>query len=135
MRLLREKKRKMDSEFDNKPQSESTANEGAPWRVIPQQAVIRKIIAVTDAHSVLVSTRSALTAAIAAMKVDSAQKVSEWLFSRTMVNIAKVVISSVVVISLVSRAGLWSSSGWWLQHNRGGYQTVHRVVIVPVSQQ
>ena len=75
-----------------------------PVRVIPQQAVIRKIIAVTDAHSVLVSTRSVLTAAIAAMKVDSAQKVSEWLFSRTMVNIAKVVISSVVVISLVSRA-------------------------------
>ena len=75
-----------------------------PVRVIPQQAVIRKIIVVMDAHSVLVSTRSVLTAAIAAMKVDSAQKVSEWLFSRTMVSIAKVVISSVVVISLVSRA-------------------------------
>ena len=60
-----------------------------PVRVIPQQAVIRKIIAVTDAHSVLVSTRSVLTAAIAAMKVDSAQKVSEWLISSTKVNIAK----------------------------------------------
>ena len=104
-----------------------------PVRVIPQQAVIRKIIEVTDAHSVLVSTRSVLTAAIAAMKVDSAQKVSEWLFSRIMVSIAKVVISSVVVISLVSRAVMVVLRVVATTTTVADIRIVHRVVIVLVS--